>query len=243
VRGKGVDAAQAIRLVNVAVEEARALYMQLNTVNSAEIAAALATRRERAREELARAHKRFDRFVAATRSADLPLRIQSQAQTISELRGHITDAEADLAAAQATGDAGLEALVSLRLNSFKDQLKRAEANLERLNQLQPRFAELGDRVAEARRQLTQLEQTESSLTLAQLFPLPEQVKVLDSARIQSDFFTLFLVYGLGIVLGLLAAITAVYLFALFDRQPETAESVVAGFGAPLLASIPPDEVR
>ena len=47
-----------------------------------------------------------------------------------------------------------------------------------------------------------------------------------------------LVYMLGVIVGLLAALTAVYVQAARQRRKETAAEVVGAIGAPALVHIP-----
>jgi phosphotransferase system HPr-like phosphotransfer protein len=243
VQGKSADTASAIRLVDVAVTEGRKLYLELNRSDNEEIARALAQEREQARAAYADAAAALKAFALSQDAADLPAEIASLAQTLTTLQASLTQAKADLASAQATGTSVATAIVERRVESYERQIETATTELERLRRLQPRYQELTAEVDVARAGLNQLSDAQNSLELGQLVPLPSQVKVLDSARARSNFFMQFLIYTLGILLGLLAAATAIYLLALYRRPPPSAEEIADGFSAPVMAWIPRDTVR
>lgn len=243
VEGKDADPRRAIQLVNVAVTEGRELYLELNRSEPEEIARALAGERQRAQSGYTAARREFEAFTTANDAADLPERIQSVATTVGTLQASLNLAKADLASAGATGAPGVTAIAQRRADSFYAQIRSARSQLEDLRELLPRFQDLTTKVEVARARLSQLSGAQESLQLGQLVPLPSQVKVLDSARLQSNFFMRFLIYTLGILLGLLAAATAVYLLALYRKPPPSAEEIAIEFGVPVMAWIPHDMRR
>ncbi|TME44664.1 MAG: hypothetical protein E6I60_16500 [Chloroflexi bacterium] len=64
------------------------------------------------------------------------------------------------------------------------------------------------------------------------------MKVLDRARIKSQFTTILLNYSVALLLALLVGPTIIYLLAVFHKSPETAADVSRALKAPVLVRIP-----
>jgi capsule polysaccharide export protein KpsE/RkpR len=242
VRGKASTDTEAVQLVDEVVREARDLYIRLNSPDTHQVEATLAGQKQRIEEDLAGAELALRRFERATGSVDMPSQLQYATQSVATLQAKIEDARVDLATAQAIGLVAASRPVQDHLDALKRELAFASTRLHKLQDKQPRWEELTARVESAKSQLAQVEQTERSLVLGQLLPLPGQVKVLDEATVQSRFFWLFLIYTLGALLGITAALTITYLFALYGPPPDSPEGIASAFAAPVLATFRRDRL-
>jgi hypothetical protein len=235
--------ARALEVVDVAVEEARALFVELNQVSDGEVEATLAPEREQAAVDLAAAQTAFDTFVADNDSADLQTRLTALNSEVSRLRDQASEATADLAGVEASQDAVAVAVVRQRLESFEDQLRVASAERDRLQVLQPTYTELRTTLDRATARMQNLDDLAATAALSQLDVVESQVKVLDDGRIQSQTLMKVLVHAVGLMLGLLAAASLVYMRAASAAARESAESIALDFGAPVLGVIPRGSLR
>lgn len=238
VRGKGATEDAALGLVNTAVEEARALYLELNDVKADEVTSALASQTAEAETARAEAQAAYDGFAAANDTRDLQARLETESARARTLQDQVATASADLAATRAVGPPEAAAALNKRLVEYQRQLADAEGERDRLRGLAAQDADLTAQLARAKVKVDQLNDLEKQEVLSQILPLQTQVKALDDARIQSQTLMKILIYGVGFLLGLLAAASAIYTRHLVEARTETPDSISDGFGAPILARIP-----
>jgi hypothetical protein len=239
VQGKKPDEQSALGLVNTAVEEARKLFVELNDSKIDEVTSTLSAERQAAQQAAREAEGAFDAFDKANDTSDLKARLDSEVTRAEVLRTQVTTTSADLAAAQSVGEPVTIQAVEQRLRKFAHDLSTAEAERDRLRSLASRHDDLSAEVTRARAKDEELANLEKQTVLSQILPLESQIKVLDDAQIQSQTLLTMLIYAVGVVLGLLASATAVYLRYLSDENRETSETISLAFGAPVLARIPP----
>lgn len=215
VRGTARQADRALVLANTAVDEARTLYTELN---SAEFTQADA--------ELQQARDAFDKFAVNNHAAELPALIQKQLDVVASLQEAVYLARVDQ---EVTGGW----LAARRTAALQHALIGAKDELDRLTALEPQYRDLGFKMQIAEAQVLALNKGQPGQVVRQLL-----VKTLDTAEIQSDLSGLVLKYALGVLLGLAAGLSAVYILALFGRHPETASDVAGAFRAPVLVRVP-----
>ncbi len=244
VRGDKPTESEAIRLVNVAVEEARELYVELNDTKTEDVTATLASERAAAEQKKVESQAAYDNFAAENDTRDLKVRLDSEVARARTLEAQVVSSRADLAATRSvpSNQAAVRALEQ-RLNEFERQLAVAVQERDRLRGLASRNDDLVRELDRAKARVDQLNDLEKQTVLSQILPLKSQVKVLDDARIQSQTLMLVLIYGVGVILGLLAAATAVYVRSLADAKTETPETISMAFGAPVLIRIPAGSLR
>ncbi|HEX2648176.1 MAG TPA: hypothetical protein VHO95_13195 [Candidatus Dormibacteraeota bacterium] len=238
VRGTAPTDAEALRLTTVAAEEARTLYIQLNTPNPADIAAALAPQIQDAQQRTDAAGMALQQFEAKNDATDLPVRIAKQRDLISNLEIAYLQAVADAAAYQVTGPyVGWQA-ATRRAATLQAELQVQQQELDRMTALEGQYAQLELQLSVAQGNLVSLEQLEQGEINGQQLPLTADAKIVDPAQLQSQLLWYLLTYSVGALLGLLLGASAVYGIALIKKEPQTAESVSAAFGAPILGRIP-----
>ncbi len=229
------SAARTLRIVNVAVAQARTLYGQLND-DSNQITV-LNQQEAAAQREVATLSTSYDSFAAA-HGGDFSTELGTDRAAVDALNDRISQAQADAAAAQRLNDPAAAAAAAATLNNYLAQLKQANATLAPLEQAEPTYLDLAAKLTQARTDATQLSALSQSLVASSVTPLDQRVKALDSAQLQSKGFMTILVYLLGIIVGLVLAVGAVYLEAARRRGRESVASVIAALGAPALARIP-----
>jgi hypothetical protein len=126
-------------------------------------------------------------------------------------------------------------------DALRASLRTEQQELERLLQLSPEYDRLSSELQAAETRVNQLHQAEETLVVGQILPASARLKVLDGGRIQSQLFFQVLVYSVGLLVGLLAGFTAVYILALTEKTG-TAEQVAQAFDAPILVRIPRGKV-
>ena len=212
VRGTDRDPQRAIALTNLAVEEGRALYAKLNSADFAQADVRL----QAARDE-------FNKFAASNHASQLPAAIQKQMDAVSSLRQAVYLAQV----AQDVGAGGRPKAALLRA------MATAQAELDRLTALEPEYTDLTFKVQLAEGRVLALNKGQSGQIVSDLF-----VKTLDGAQIRSNLASLVLQYALGVLLGLVAGLSVIYILAGQWKQPETASDVARAFRAPVLIRIP-----
>src|SRR2546421_4516531 len=200
VRGKDRSAAQAIRLTNVAVDEARKLYTELNSNEFQSADAQFKTARDA-----------LSAFQVANPLPDLASLLQQEGQLAS------------VGQAQRLASGGRGSRVSAATS----------AELDRLSSLVTQYSDLSFAVQVAQQRVLVLNQGRTGQVVSDLL-----MKVLDRARIKSQFTTILLNYGVALLLALLVGATIIYLLAVFHKSPETAADVSRALKAPVLVRIP-----
>lgn len=172
---------------------------------------------ERAR--LSAAQGALGEFSSRNDVSNLSAAVQSQLLTVNQMV---------IAQANATENAG-DIVVAL-------EAERAE--LERLNRLEPEYTRLATDVANAEDTLVSLERQVLNVVTNQSLPASTQVKIFDTARLQSDMFFTMITYALALVVALLLAVSIIYLSALFERVPPTNRELEQTFGSPIMVQVP-----
>lgn len=238
VRGTAPTQADALQLTNAAVQEGRKLYIELNTPDPADIAAALAPQIKSAQQETDAARAALDEFELKNDAVDLPTRIAKERDLISTLQIAYFQAEADVAAYTATGSSVSYAAAKRRADSLGARLNTENAALANLVSLEDQYSQLTLSLSLAQGNLVSLQQLQEGEINGQQVPLTGDIKVVDGAQIQSQLLWYLLTYSVGIILGLLIAASVIYVIAMARKEPQTAESVSTAFGAPILARVP-----
>jgi hypothetical protein len=161
------------------------------------------------------------RFANNNNAISLTERLRRQIDLVASLRQQL-DVLDSSEASSGIGRRGSDAL--------RASLGTEQKELDRLLQLSPEYDRLASEL-----------QAEETLVVGQILPASARFKVLDGGRIQSQLFFQALVYSLGLLVGLLAGFTAVYILALTDKTG-TAEQVAQAFDAPILIRIPRGQV-
>lgn len=234
VRGKAPTMDEARRLTDVASEEARRTFIEVNTPDPRAIRDSLAGQRTQLDGELRQARDAYYAYVEANDAEDLPALVAQQRELIGTIRAALLQSRADEAVARVYGGFGP---IARRTAALQSELTGAREELDELVGLQRRYADLLGAYQSAQGRMAQLEQSEQALIIGQKVPLAAQVKVLDAARPRSQFMWQVLTYSLGALLGAFLGATAIYVLALIRRTATTAEQVAAAFRAPVLVRI------
>jgi capsule polysaccharide export protein KpsE/RkpR len=131
-----------------------------------------------------------------------------------------------------------EATASDSADSIQKTLVSERAELDRLTALEPEYARLTLAVKTAEDTQIALERQVLSIVTDQTLPAQTQVKIFDSAKIESNVFFAVLTYALGVVLALLLAISMVYLSAQFEKLPPSTRELEQVFNIPVTAQVP-----
>ncbi len=236
VRAQDPDPARAMTIVNTAVTEARKLYGQLNGVKSSEVAASIAPQKAAADAALATATKAYNDF-AAQYGGDPAAAVTAARDQVTALNSQLAQAQVDLSSARGISGAAASAAQD-RVDAYQAQLINATKQLQPLAAAQPEFQQLTVNLTQARNNEQQLAALQQQLVVSQIVSISDQVKTLDTASMASKTLLKILVYMLGVIVGLLAALTAVYVQAARQRRKETAAEVVGALGVPALVHIP-----
>lgn len=238
VTGKGKTQSDAVMLTDIAVEEGRLLYLDLNTPDTATFQLYIdAALRSAEAKELSAATD-LENFSAAHNATDLQSQIAAARQIVDTLRLEVINAQSDLAAQQATGLYSNIAAAQRRLNSLSASLSNEETKLNQLTPLEAEYNRYLLKASIAQAEVGAVAGAAAQTALAQRPAFPAEVKVLDSAQPESQFLFVLLEFGAGAVIGLLVGATAIYVIALLERPVETAEQVGEAVGAPILVRIP-----
>lgn len=158
-------------------------------------------------------------FSSSNDVSNLSAAVQSQLLTVNQLviaQANATDSAADIAAALVT--------------------ERTE--LDRLNRLEPEYARLSENVNTAQDTLVSLNRQVLNIVTNQSLPARTQVKIFDTAEVESNVFFTFVTFALAVIVALLLAVSIVYLSALFERVPPTNQELERTFGTPIMVQIP-----
>jgi hypothetical protein len=230
VRGKGKTKAAAIALTAAATEEARNLFIELNTPDTAQLRQAMQPELDRLQAELQTASAGYDQFVAANKTADLPAQVERQMTIVSNLNEALAQARAAEAAFGIKNGRSSKAL--------EHELATQQAQLDRLTAAESQFRALAFNLQLATDRISQFSQAEQTAIVGEQLPARLQIKLLDAASIQSPFFWLFITYATAILLALLAGFSVLYVIALYRKPPQTADEIARTFGTPVLVRIP-----
>ncbi len=130
-----------------------------------------------------------------------------------------------------------ERSAAVGIGSVNEAIATAEAELARLDSLAPQYTELSLNRSKAEAQLSGLEQRILDVISGQTLPSQSQAFVFDQPRIQSNLLWMVITYGLATMLGGFAALTVIYLFAIFERRPLSDREIEGRLGAPVLAHV------
>lgn len=224
---------QAVQIDNVVVDQAMKMYIELNTPNADAYVQAMAPRFQSSQAAIDKAQSDLDAFVSKNSASDLPTQISQQRDLVFQLQLQVNEAIANEAAAGGQSSATIRFTQSLQRS-----LSAAQGRLDSLSALESQYQALADKVTAAKQVMQGLVQAEQNYMGADRPPYPMEVKVLDSAAIQSQALIIALTYVVGVILGLLAGVTVVYLIAVFHREPQSAVDVGRAMGVPVLVRIP-----
>jgi hypothetical protein len=238
VRGTAPTKDQAIALTNVAVEEARSLYIELNTPNPADVALALAPQVKDAQQRADAARAALNAFETKYNAIDLPIKISKQRDLVSSLQLSYYQAQADTAASSVVGSYVTYAAAKQRADNLGAQLNAQNNTLSKLVALEDEYGQLALALQIAAGDLVSLQQLQEGQINGQALPLSADVKVVDGAQIQSQLLWYLLTYTVGLILALLIGASAIYVIALMTKERQTADAVSSAFGAPILARLP-----
>jgi capsular polysaccharide biosynthesis protein len=238
VTGKGRTQSDALTLTNIAVEEGRLLYIDLNTPDPENYRRYIDATLRNAEAKEQSAATDLETFSAAHNATGLPSQIGASRQIVETLRLEVINAQSDLAAQQATGLYANIAAAQRRLNSLSASLSNEESKLNQLTSLEAEYNRYQLKESVAQAEVVAVAGAAAQAQLTQRPAFPAEVKVLDSAQPQSPLLFVLLEFCAGGVIGLLAGATAIYVLALLERPVETAEEVGEAVGAPVLVRIP-----
>jgi capsular polysaccharide biosynthesis protein len=229
VSAEDKDKERAIKVTNLAVEEARKIFQEINTPNPRDVRAAYSAELDSARADLESARSDLAAFEQINNASELPKRIDDQLELVRQMRVSLVAADAGLAS-QAGGEAGLD--------SYRAALGREQTELDRLLSLKSEYDKLALELTTAENHLATLEQKIVDVIASRSLPLQADVNVLHEATIQSDLWWKVITYSLAIILALFISLTAIYLLGYFQRMPPTLEELEGAFSRPILARIP-----
>jgi hypothetical protein len=238
IRGTAPTKEQALQLTNAAVEEARSLYIQLNSPDPADVAIALAPQLKDAQQRTDAARAALQAFTKKNNAIDLPTKIGKQRDLVSNLQLAYFQAQADTAASSVVNSYTAYAAAKARSDALGSQLNAQNAVLARLISLQDQYGQLALALQIAQGDLIAIQQLQQGQINGQQLPLTADVKIVDGAQIQSQLLWYLLTYAVGVIFALLIAASAIYVIALITKERQTAEAVSAAFGAPILARVP-----
>ncbi len=197
------------------------------------------------------------------RVSDLQLAGSSASSALADAQSQLADAQAKLSSAQdaltgfeaANGITGLPGAVQAQMtlvnqltvadastgarSSTIDQATATEqAELARLESLQPKYDELAVNLQRAESQLSTLEQRVMDSVSGRTMPAQADVKLLEGAVLQSSMLMTLLTYGLGVFLAVFLSLTGIYLLAYFEKVPPSVEEIEQAFGRPVMGRVP-----
>lgn len=153
--------------------------------------------------------------------------------TVGELAGAIQSQMTlvnQLTVSNATSQAGADAV--------NQAIAAEQAELTRLETLQPQYDQLAGDLQKAETELASLEQRQQSVIAGQTLPAQAQVKPMQDATLQGDLLFTLLTYGLAVFLAVFVAMTAVYVLAYFEKLPPTLEDLEQALGRPVITRVP-----
>jgi capsular polysaccharide biosynthesis protein len=150
VKAEDQDGDRAIHIANIAVEEGRKLFEEINTPDARDVRAAYSEELTAAENEVIASRGALNQFEQENNAYGLAERIGSQLELVSDLRANVINADAALAGS-GTEPAALDA---------------ARTELNRLLQLLSQYNQLEFEVDLAQASVATLEQRESDLLIA-----------------------------------------------------------------------------
>lgn len=219
-KAKTVRLAEAI--VNAAITQGRALYAQLDSANTAQEKAQLATELQSANAQLTSATSDFDAFVVSS-GGDHSAQMSTLESDISALTAEFTAASAAHAST----------------SSLQAQLDAAQNELSSIEPVQARYEQLSTALTAAQQNVQQITGLQQLTDAAAVLPVGQEVKVLDYASPAGSGVLKILIYALGIIVGLIAAFTILYSEAARQRRQLSSKELVAALGLSTLGRIPP----
>lgn len=178
--------------------------------------AAVEERLEEDRQELETARAALADFKEANGIDDLQAAINAQQDVVNSLL------LAEVSVAGASSAVGALAI--------------AEANLHEMQADLPDYNRLTEDLGDAQNLLALREQQQTFLDA--ISPLEDQVEVVKPAELVSGLWWTIIRYTVAVLLGLFITLTAIYLIALFEKNPPTVADLEREFSAPVLARIP-----
>ncbi len=158
-------------------------------------------------------------FQQTNAVSDVPAAVQSQLALVNQLAVSQASSRASATAAQ-------------------DALAAEDAELERLLGLESEYDLLNVDLENAEARRATLEQRVLDVIAGRTLPAEAQVKLLDAAETQSNFFWDALTYALGVTVAILFSITIIYLFALFERVAPSVQELEEIFDQPVITQVP-----
>jgi len=208
-----------VNLAQSSVARLEAQVSQLEITGPEDELAQARTQLDDERKRLTSAQDALGQFGSQHEVSNLSAAVQSQMLTVNQLV---------VAQANATDSA----------TSVKSALASERAELERLNSLEPEYTRLQDNVKAAEDTVLSLNRQVLNIVTSHSLPARAQVKVFDTARVQSDLFFALITYALAVFVALFLAISIVYLSALFERVPPTNRELEGMFKNPIMVQIP-----
>jgi capsular polysaccharide biosynthesis protein len=207
-----------LSLAQSSVSRLESLVSELQITGSAQLTEAqFQLNEERAR--LAAAQSALGNFSSRSEVSNLSAAVQSQVATVNQLV---------IAQANASHNAG----------ELAAALDAERAELDRLNRLEPEYTRLSNQLKNAEDSVVSLERQVLNIVTNQSLPARTQVKIFDTAHIESDVFFAMITYALALLVAILLAISIVYLSALFERVPPTNRELEQTLGAAIMAHVP-----
>jgi uncharacterized protein involved in exopolysaccharide biosynthesis len=228
VKAKAKTLALAEAIVNAAITQGRSLYVQLNSVGSSQARAQVAAEVQAANSSLASAMQAYDSFVSSSGG--------DRSAQISALSAEIGALTTQVALARAAGASG--ASTDGVASALQAQLDSAEQQLSNLEPIQAEYQQLASALSSAQTNVQQLTGLQEQAAASQAVPIADQVKILDRAVPSSSSLLKTLVYALGFVLGLLAALGIVYAEAALQTRTPGGRDLLALLELPALGRIP-----
>jgi len=106
--------------------------------------------------------------------------------------------------------------------------------------VQARYEQFDTALIDAQTNVQQITELEQQTLAGQTLPIASEVKELDNATPVSNGLLKFLVYALGMIVGMLAAFSIVYLEAARQRSRLTPKELIAVLEIRALGRIPRD---
>ncbi len=216
VSAEDKNAERAIKIANLAVEEAREIFQEINTPGARDVRAAYSAELEAANGDVETARSELVAFEQTNNASGLTDRINHQLDLVSKIRLSLVAADA---------------------GSYNAALQREEDELGRLFSLQPDHDKLALEMTKAEDHLATLQKKIVDIEAGRNLPLQADVNVLHEASIQSDLWWKLITYGLAIILALFISLTGIYLLGYFQSYPPTVEELEGAFARPILARI------
>ena len=208
-----------VDLAQSTVSRLESLVSSLEISGSEDDVASARAQLEAEQTRLAGAQNALGQFSSQNQVSNLSAAVQSQLALVNQLV--VSQASASDSAA-----------------SVQALLTTERAELERLTSLEPEYSRLTLAVENAEDTLVSVKRQVLSVVTNQTLPARAQVKIFDSAQVESNMFFVTLTYALGFTLALLLAISIVYLLAQFEKLPPSIKELEQTFNIPVTTQIP-----